>query len=81
MHDTREGRHLPEPWRGCRGWLFLLGINVTILITTTENINGRKIEIVSHGIDSDTQEDVILPNETPQSMGAVRHPEYGWVLQ
>lgn len=36
---------------------------------------------VSHGVDYDTLENVVLPNKTPQMLGAEFHMKLGeWVL-
>lgn len=38
--------------------------------------------IVSHGIDSETLQNVVLPQETPQALGAVLDRDLGeWVLR
>jgi len=56
-----------------------------ILVITHKERNkrtGQMETIVSHGIDLETDQPVILPNETPQSIGAVFDREYGeFVLQ
>ena len=37
--------------------------------------------MVSHGVDTNTGRNVILPNEHPSSLGAILDPEYGeWII-
>lgn len=50
-----------------------------IVIANTEKNQktGRDQIIVSHGIDSDTGRNVILPQETPERLGAVFDPSLG----
>jgi hypothetical protein len=50
-----------------------------ILITYHDE---RKCEIVSHGINEATGKVVILPQETPRTMGAKFEPQIGhWILE
>lgn len=54
-----------------------------VLILTREHSRrtGRKEDIVSHGVDIDTDETVILPPESPLALGAVYNSQLGeWVL-
>lgn len=50
-----------------------------ILITFIEThpATGRKTTLVSHGVDSLTDKVIILPQQTPESMGAVFDPSMG----
>jgi hypothetical protein len=52
---------------------------VVIVIVTTEKDpkTGKPRQVVSHGVDSDTDKAVILPCETPASIGAQWDPEIG----
>jgi hypothetical protein len=47
--------------------------------------NGREIGrefVTSHGIDEDTLQDVVLPNEHPAKLGAIFDRELGeWVIE
>lgn len=52
------------------------------VITTmeTDPRTGRQIEIVSHGIDSETDQVVTLQQDVPQAVGAIKH--HGeWVIR
>jgi hypothetical protein len=40
---------------------------------------GEVITLVSHGVDIDTLENVVLPPEPPSRIGR-RDPDLGWVL-
>lgn len=43
---------------------------------------GRMETIVSHGVDMDTLQNVILPQESPESLGAKFDPDLGeWVIR
>lgn len=52
---------------------------MVIVIVTTEKDpkTGKPRQVVSHGVDSDTDKAVILPCETPASIGAQWDPEIG----
>lgn len=41
---------------------------------------GRVEEIVSHGINSETGQNVVLPWESPKALGALYSPEHGYYL-
>lgn len=54
-----------------------------IVLTTISERNPRtgKIEtVVNRAFDLDTGQTVVVPCETPQALGARRHPDHGWVL-
>lgn len=44
---------------------------VVITNWETNPKTGHKQLIVSHGVDSETLQDIVLPNETPEALGAV----------
>lgn len=50
---------------------------VVIVTKETNPRTGRNQSIVSHGVDLDTGNTVILPAEAPESIGAVLHPQLG----
>ncbi len=53
-----------------------------ITVTETDEKTGRRQTLVSHGVNLDRGEIVILPSETPKALGAVFDPDYGeWLLQ
>lgn len=41
---------------------------------------GRVEEIVSHGVNSETGQNVVLPWESPKVLGALYSPEHGYYL-
>lgn len=52
-----------------------------ITYTETNNRTGRKETLVSHGVNLKTDKAVVLPQETPQSMGARFDRDMGeWLL-
>lgn len=54
-----------------------------IVLTTIEEHNprtGKKEVVVNRALHLDTGKAVVVPCETPQALGARRHPEHGWVL-
>jgi hypothetical protein len=57
---------------------------MAIMLICTQEVNnrtGRTEIIVSHGIDMNTDKAVVLPGETPQSMGAKYDNTIGeWIL-
>ena len=53
-----------------------------ILITCCEKGRHRPRLVVSHGIDNDTERPVVLPQESPQDLGAVFDLQIGeWVIK
>lgn len=53
---------------------------MTIYVVTVwerDELSGRSREVVSHGFDSETFENVVMPPETPAEMGLRMNPSVG----
>lgn len=51
-----------------------------IVVKEKNEKTGREEEIVSHGVDIETGKNVVLPWESPTSLGARYSPEHGYYL-
>lgn len=55
-------------------------IHVIVLKEKNEK-TGRVEEIVSHGVDSETMQNIILPQVSPREVGAVYDQDHGYILR
>lgn len=55
---------------------------INVIVVKERNAKtGRMEEIVSHGVDSETLKNIILPQVSPKELGAVYDKEHGYILR
>ncbi len=52
-----------------------------VVVKEKNEKTGRVEEIVSHGVDSETMRDVVIPQVSPKEVGAIYDQEHGYILR